>query len=110
MKQIGLKQTIVLKKMLPKKELSHKRYYVNGKKWSQGYINNLLKQAGHKVEEVYEKTWCLETEWKGVKIKQKLHGAIVEAIDEKDFLKLYEILNKDGFALGECNYLTNLPK
>ena len=104
-KKPNLRPTIVLNKPLERIEQDSTRWFADGKWLSMNRIIKLLTDSGYLVTHKKMPTWRRPLEFKGIKFKVHCGGLVLEP-DEKDYLKLVDLLEKDGHFYRDCS----LPK
>lgn len=97
-----IKYTIILTRPLPKEEIKHSRWYVDGVKLNTERMIRLLKKAGHCVEQRDEVCLTLPVKYKGIKIVCRNGGLMVYPKNKLNFNNLKKQLIRDGYFYHSC--------
>ena len=104
-----VKYTIILNKPIPKKEVMHRRYFIDGKPLNTERSHDLLRQAGHKIEVKDIPCMMLPTVFNGIPIKCKDGGLMVYPLNKLNFDNLKKELIQEDLFYHSC-YLPNMEK
>ena len=102
--QLRITYTIILNKLLPRRDEMNKRYFVDGKWLSTYRINQLLTKAGYIVTSKEVAKSCLANEYKGIKLTSSNGGLMVCPKNPEDYQRLSDILRKDDYWYHGCYY------
>jgi hypothetical protein len=97
-----IKYTIILNRALPRRIVTHKRYFVDGRKLDTETIHELLKEAGHTVEFKDEECQMLSNKYKGIRLVSCNGGLMVYPKNKLNFEMLKRILMEDGYFFHSC--------
>ena len=101
----NLRATIVLKKPLKRVDFTSKRWFCDGKQIWADNVRELLEKDGHRIEHLFTPERKMPREYKGIKFRIHCGGLVLEP-SEDDYMKLVDLLDKDGYFLRDCS----LPK
>jgi len=97
-----VKYTIILNKPIPKVEDNNKRYLIDGKPFLTVRVIEMLKKAGHLIEEVYRPIMKLPIVYHGIPIKCKDGGLMVYPLNKLNFHKLKQKLIEENLFFHSC--------
>lgn len=97
-----IKYTIVLNRPLPRREVLHKRWFVDGRQLNTGEIHRLLKKAGYIVEHKDVVCQMLCNKYKGIRLVSCNGGLMVYPKSSLTFPMLKKILIEDNYFYHSC--------
>ena len=102
-----VKYTIILNRPMPKVEIMHRRYFVDGRPLSTERIHKMIEDAGHIIEIKDVICMMLPRKCHGIPIKCKDGGLMVYPLNKLNFNNLKKELIKDNLFYHSC-YLPNV--
>jgi hypothetical protein len=97
-----IKYTIVLNRPLPRRELTIRKWYVDGVKLNTPTMILLLKKAGHTAELRNETSMVLSNKYKGIKLVSCNGGLMVYPKNKLNFDMLKRVLLEDEYFYHSC--------